>query len=412
MAGTFISYRREDTAGYAGRLRESLERRLGLHRVFRDVDALLPGQDFVTAIETRLASCRVTLVVIGREWLEARNAAGTRRLDEPYDFVRLEVAAALAQKDVLVVPVLVEGASMPGPADLPDNIRLLARRHAVSVRDETWDADVDRLVGVIDGAESPAASPTRHTPTIGPRRWIVSGAALALIVLAAFAFVRTRTGDPRSGGAEPSSTSPSGQAVSAYAIDVPRVAEAAFGDLIYTLVSGNVAPRPPNNELRLRLRLSNDSEYDANFWDRSFRLVVDGQTTMPTSDLNDLVPGHSLRYGIVRFPLARGAGRIVLQILNDAAPVGAEIRLDATPTGRAAIDEQAPVADSLSQAIVRPGGGQQYAAARRQQRQRDCGSCDEPPVCQRLAADRSGPPRQPRPNAHTQRRTAAADCLR
>src|SRR5262245_54500109 len=121
MPGTFISYRREDAAGYAGRLRESLERRLGAARVFRDVDTIQPGQDFVKAIEARLADCKVMLVIIGREWLDARNAAGARRLDDPFDFVRLEVAAGLARVDVLVVPVLVEEAPMPTAAQLPDN---------------------------------------------------------------------------------------------------------------------------------------------------------------------------------------------------------------------------------------------------------------------------------------------------
>ena len=115
--------------------------------MFRDVDTLRPGQDFVQAIEARLTDCRVMLAVIGREWADARDMTGSRRLDEPYDFVRLEIAAALTRPNVLVVPVLVEGASMPAATELPENIRPLARRHAVTVRDETWDADVDRLVG-------------------------------------------------------------------------------------------------------------------------------------------------------------------------------------------------------------------------------------------------------------------------
>ena len=128
--------------------------------MFRDVDTLRPGQDFVQAIEARLTDCRVMLAVIGREWAGARDMTGSRRLDEPYDFVRLEIAAALARPNVLVVPVLVEGASMPAASELPENIRPLARRHAVTVRDETWDADVDRLVGVIEsaiGARGPVA---------------------------------------------------------------------------------------------------------------------------------------------------------------------------------------------------------------------------------------------------------------
>src|SRR5262245_20756653 len=92
------------------------------------------------------------LAVIGREWAGARDLTGSRRLEEPFDFVRIEVAAALSRPDVLVVPVLVEGASMPATGELPDNLKPLTRRHAVSLRDETWDADVDRLVNVIEGA--------------------------------------------------------------------------------------------------------------------------------------------------------------------------------------------------------------------------------------------------------------------
>ena len=134
----------------------------GASRVFRDVDTLRPGQDFVQAIESRLTDCRVMLAVIGREWASARDMAGSRRLDEPYDFVRLEIAAALARPNVLVVPVLVEGAAMPAASELPENIRALARRHAVTVRDETWDADVDRLVGVIESAISMRGSVARR----------------------------------------------------------------------------------------------------------------------------------------------------------------------------------------------------------------------------------------------------------
>ena len=128
------------------------------------MDGLSPGQDFVEAIDARLRQCRVCLAVIGRDWLNARDAEGLRRLDQPDDFVRLELTAALARPEVLVIPVLVEGAAMP-PADaLPPEIRALARRQAVSLRDDTWDADVARLVqiaGIRDAvvASQPATSP-------------------------------------------------------------------------------------------------------------------------------------------------------------------------------------------------------------------------------------------------------------
>jgi len=212
MAGTFISYRREDAAGYAGRLRESLERRLGASRVFRDVDTLRPGQDFVQAIETRLTDCRVMLAVIGREWASARDMAGSRRLDDTYDFVRLEIAAALARPNVLVVPVLVEGAAMPSAAELPENIRPLARRHAVTVRDETWDTDVDRLVLVIESAIG-AVDPSRaDAPISAARLWVA--AALAVVIIGLLVFNGNRAGRNDGGGtsgagaADPSGSTP------------------------------------------------------------------------------------------------------------------------------------------------------------------------------------------------------------
>ena len=148
MAGTFISYRREDAAGYAGRLRESLERRLGAARVFRDVDTLRPGQDFVQAIEARLADCAVMLAVIGREWAggarPGRQPAARRalRLRPP----RNRRGAGAAQRAGRAGAR--RGRLDAGAGELPENLKPLARRHAVSVRDETWDADVDRLVNV------------------------------------------------------------------------------------------------------------------------------------------------------------------------------------------------------------------------------------------------------------------------
>jgi hypothetical protein len=375
MPGTFISYRREDAAGYAGRLRESLERRLGAARVFRDVDTLRPGQDFVQAIETRLADCRVMLAVIGREWAGARDMAGSRRLDEPYDFVRLEIAAALARPNVLVVPVLVEGASMPAASELPENIRTLARRHAVTIRDETWDADVDRLVGVIESAMG-AVDPSRaDAPISGARLWV--GAGLAVVIVGLLLFNGNREGRSRDGAVAPvDSTAPAGDpggapspgdggtraggaaggtpvsaaSGSPYAIDMPRVAEAAFGDVIYSVVSGNVVMRGDAPELRLRLRLMNYGRYDVGFWDDSFRLAIGGDVLSPTSGLNTAVPGNSLRYGIVTFrlrPQMRGGTfRIV------SAQQSAEIPLDFSPTGRPPGDEQAEIADSSAQAIT------------------------------------------------------------
>jgi hypothetical protein len=358
MAATFISYRREDSAGYAGRLHESLERRLGSAHVFRDVDTLRPGQDYVQAIDQRLAACRVLLVVIGREWLDARRGSGGRRLDEPYDLVRLEIMAGLARPDVLVVPVLVEGASMPDASALPESIRPLARRHAATVRDETWDVDVERLVAIIDSAAPPSPAVAAHVPDLWrltkARPWLP---ILALLVVAAglASLLLRNEGTAPQPSLEPGTTT--GSVASAalptpagYAIDIPRVAEAAFGTLTYTVVSGNVVSRGDSNELRLRTRLSNSGRSDQHLEDRSFRLAAADGVAAPTGGLNELVPGHSLRYGIVTFRLSQRTTRAVLHILHRDAL--AEIPLDLTPTGRPAGDEQADVPDSLSQALV------------------------------------------------------------
>jgi hypothetical protein len=375
MSGTFISYRREDAAGYAGRLRESLERRLGAARVFRDVDTLRPGQDFVQAIESRLSDCAVMLAVIGREWATARDLAGNRRLDEPFDFVRLEIAAALTKPNVLVVPVLVEGATMPAPAELPENIRSLSRRHAVSVRDETWDSDVDRLVNVIESAISMRDPSRADAPISGARLWVAAALAVIIIGLLVFNGNRNRSGSSDSGASvtepaagatdqpaanqpdAPATATPDGPPISAaggspYTIDIPRLAEAAFGDVIYAVPSGNIVMRGDAPELRLRIRLMNFSRYDVGFWDSNFRLAVGGDVLSPTSNLNSAVPGNSLRYGIVTFKLRPQTRGGVLRIVNNQET--AEIPLDLSPTGRPPVDEQAEIADSSSLAITAP----------------------------------------------------------
>lgn len=369
MAATFISYRRDDAAGYAGRLRESLERRLGPDGIFRDVDALKPGQDFVDAIDARLAACQVMLVVIGREWLDARLPDGLRRLDDPMDFVRIEVAAGLARRQVLVVPVLVEGATMPASRVLPEDIRALARRHALSLRDETWDEDVGRLVSVIQEAVASNAPATVQPQTVAssssgpggqrmvrPWMWSAAGVLLALSAAAIWHAGRETPAEaPTTAIGADAPPAVTDRELVPYAIDIPRVAEVAFGRLVYTLVSGNVTSRGRLHELRLRLRLINYGSVDTNFWNQTFRLSVAGRTVQPSGDLNDLVPGHSLRYGIVSFELPPDARTVVLQLID--ARETAEIPLDVTPTGRAPVGEQADVPDSLSQAIARQVSG-------------------------------------------------------
>lgn len=145
MARVFISYRRQDSAGHARALYDRLAQRFP-GQVFMDVaGSIAPGADFVDAIEKAIGSCRVLLVIIGRDWTSGSVQVNRQRLDDPNDFVRVEIAAALS-RGVVVVPVLVEEGRMPTAAELPENIARLARIQAIELRDTRWDADVDTLI--------------------------------------------------------------------------------------------------------------------------------------------------------------------------------------------------------------------------------------------------------------------------
>ncbi len=151
MPNVFISYRREDAAGHAGRLYDGLRARFGEPRVFMDVDTVPAGVDFVDHIERWVASCDVLLVLIGDHWVSVRDSEGRRRLDNAEDFIRIEIEAAL-KRGVTVIPVLVEGAQMPRSEDLPESIAMLARRNAIELSDARWSYDVERLARAISQA--------------------------------------------------------------------------------------------------------------------------------------------------------------------------------------------------------------------------------------------------------------------
>jgi TIR domain len=146
--GIFISYRRDESAGYAGRIADSFEEYFGEDKVFRDIDSIEPGLDFAEAIESAVGSCEVLIAVIGNNWLTATDAAGRKRLEDANDFVRTEIATAL-KRNIRVIPLLVQGASMPSADELPDDLAPLARRNAFELHDTSWRDDVRRLTGVL-----------------------------------------------------------------------------------------------------------------------------------------------------------------------------------------------------------------------------------------------------------------------
>lgn len=141
----FLSYRREDSAGEAGRLSDRLALELGADSIFMDVDGIPLGADFVKRLTAEVASCDVLIAVIGPKWLDIVDDEGNRRLDSSNDFVRVEIAAALA-RDIPVIPILLEGTRIPRAARLPSDLKDLAVREGLDIRHASFHNDVNRLV--------------------------------------------------------------------------------------------------------------------------------------------------------------------------------------------------------------------------------------------------------------------------
>jgi len=151
MTRIFVSYRRVDSEGYVGRLYDHLLQHFDESELFLDVDTMKPGEDFVATIEKVIGACEALIAVIGPQWLDIRDQNGSRRLDNPEDYVRLEIATAL-KRDILVIPVLIERATMPRKNDLPDDLVNLTRRNAIELSHDRFSYDVDRIVQAIGGA--------------------------------------------------------------------------------------------------------------------------------------------------------------------------------------------------------------------------------------------------------------------
>jgi hypothetical protein len=191
VSQVFVSYRRQDAAGFAGRIHADLARRLGADTVFRDV-GIEPGVPYVEHINQLLGSCRVLLAVIGPEWATVTDRHGRRRLDDPEDLVRLEIEGALKRPDVEVIPVLVEGARMPERDQLPGSLIELRGRNAHEMSDRRWDYDLEVLATKLERVLGPEPEPD---PEPTERRLF---SALVVTAVAAIAAV------PAAGLADPS----------------------------------------------------------------------------------------------------------------------------------------------------------------------------------------------------------------
>jgi hypothetical protein len=261
LTDIFINYRRADTSGHAGRLEQELSRRFP-GRVFMDIHTIEVGTDFADAINSEVGKCGALIVLIGNQWLDITDPkTGKRRLDNPNDFVALEIAEAL-KRNTRVIPVLVEGAKMPEAEELPAPLAALVRRNAFEITDTRWDYDVAQLIKVLEkicGVSTPLAKTRTGTgdgTTTGTGtgdgiagRWgiariaIISAVAALLVIAALIIYSRTGKTTPQTAAVpaqSPARPAATDTGANANASKQPEVASDAQGQAVVRL-SGSEA---------------------------------------------------------------------------------------------------------------------------------------------------------------------------
>jgi TIR domain-containing protein len=207
MGAVFISYRRADSEGQARALSLELVKLLGRESLFMDVDSIALGRDFRQILQERLQGCDVMLVLIGPRWLDATDTNGNRLLENPRDFVRQEIAAAL-KRNILVIPVLLQGTPIPAPERLPDDIKDLSYRNGFELEHSTWESDVKEMVkrlGLDQKTTTPeASSPEAEAPPRLPRPpaamkrgAVVAAAAAPVVAGLLFYYLNSKAGPPQ-----------------------------------------------------------------------------------------------------------------------------------------------------------------------------------------------------------------------
>ena len=176
MSRIFISYRRADSEAITGRIYDHLVQALGEESVFQDVESIPAGVNFKDYLQETVNACDVLLVVIGKQWLTVTDADGNHRLDQPNDFVAIEIEAGLKRPDMRVIPLLVDGASMPGAEDLPPRLSDLHFRNAMRIRhNPDFNSDMDKLIQQLTGAPAGVRRRTRRLA------WIAGAGAVAVL---------------------------------------------------------------------------------------------------------------------------------------------------------------------------------------------------------------------------------------
>jgi hypothetical protein len=186
-ASLFISYRRDDSAGYSGRVHDRLQREFGRNLLFMDVDSIPLGTNFIKALGEEIAKCDALLAVIGPGWLDARDENGHRRLGNPDDFVRIEIGTAL-KRGIRVIPILLEGTQVPKADQLPDDLKELALRNGLDVRHASFNEDLERLIRELKSALV-MVSRTKKSKS-GTRNALASLGLAVAIVTVGLAFLK------------------------------------------------------------------------------------------------------------------------------------------------------------------------------------------------------------------------------
>jgi hypothetical protein len=335
MSRIFISYRREDSAGWTGRLTDRLKERFGSESIFIDIDTIEPGADFTDALRKAVGACDVLLAVIGPRWSMVTDKTGKPRLHDPSDWIRVEIAAALTRK-IRVIPVLVGGATMPSAEFLPDDLDGFAQRQAHELSAKRWTYDVEQLMQAlspeiqkrIDRSEDSHGTPS---PSISRSvAFVILLLAIGGIAAIGFKSSPSSNPPPEKPKNHPSTLQENKTETHEPKIisqpKTPRTTHLGAGqearlktqsiDHHYQILAAELRSRNNSeNLLHLQIRLTNNDAYPTNFWNRTFRLSDNGVPRSPISDLSESVEGHSAREGIVEFIVPIGVPEVRLQLV-------------------------------------------------------------------------------------------------
>ena len=322
----FVSYRRDDAGGHAGRLADDLAERMPGTTVFHDVESIALGADFVTAIQQAIASADAVLVVIGPDWATIGDPAGGPRLGRPDDVVRLEVASALSQQK-WVIPVLVGAAVMPQAGSLPDDIAPIAHRNAVEIRQEAWDDDVARLITALGPTTTRPAEPVATEAQTPRRRNLapaIAAGAVAVLAVAVLAWspwsgpAGRRTGTERSGDTTPTAAGDTVDDAGGRVLELPAVA----GTLLHSVVGDRLAIEVVSASMsegsepvvETVVRFENRADGLFAVEPTTIRLQADGRLVAPRPSDSVLIPGLSEDDVASTFDLAAEPAELVLLV--------------------------------------------------------------------------------------------------